>query len=187
MENHPFAPMLSLHRPVPMLPNTTLDYLRVNPAGVAQRAFCMVPNLGRLQVSAGYSVLIWDKGVKGTQLLEYHLPSVLADDKASTNLAIKRDAPKMRFLASNVAAAPRLGGAGRSWMVTTYQRELPKGAKREGVLTVLVKEPVMPHRWAHAPSMLCCTLLEWKGNGTLLLVHLDDNHHGSCLLEYQQA
>jgi hypothetical protein len=186
MENHPYVPMLSLHRPVPMLPNTTLDYLRINPAGVAQRAFCMVPKLGRLQVSAGYSALLWDKDAQGTKLLEYHLPSVIADDKASTNLATKKGAPRMRFLASSVAAAPKLGAAGRSWMVTTYQRELPKEAKREGLLTLLVKEPVMPHRWAHAPTMLCCTLLEYKGNGSLLLVHLDDNHHGTCLLEYQQ-
>jgi hypothetical protein len=35
--------------------------------------------------------------------------------------------------------------------------------------------------------MLCCTLLEYKRNGTLLLVHMVDDHHGTCLLEFQQA
>jgi hypothetical protein len=52
---------------------------------------------------------------------------------------------------------------------------------------VLVKEPVMPHRWPHAPSMPCGRLLDCKRNRTLLLVHLDDDHCRTCLLEFQQV
>jgi hypothetical protein len=189
MENHPFAPMLSLHRPVPMLPSQALSYLQAYPQGLAQRSFCMIPELGRLQVSAGYSVLIWDKGANGTRMLQYHLPSIIQEGKASTNLATRRVGPKLHLPAANVSVAAKPGGGdGRSWVVTTYSSRGQQGAgaaPMRGLHTVVVREPLLAHRWAHAPTMLCCTAFALMGNGTVLVVHLDDNHHGSCLLDYQ--
>jgi hypothetical protein len=53
---------------------------------------------------------------------------------------------------------------------------------------VLAKEPVMPRRWARARArMLCCTLLDCERNDTLLLVHLDNDHQGTCLMEFQRV